>query len=271
MERTASVTEILDDAEEVAARVLAPWGGLLWLSALPLRLLQIHLVDRLASLGAEAPAYGSHVRQICLMTTGALVVFLLARVVYVRACVLGLRSGKVPGREAWRIGAGPALTYLYVGLVLELLSLLTLPALFTLPLLSLLGGLAAATSALQTRPALVDPWRRLAKEMGHVGTLVAFLFLFGVAWLLVFANLYFAFNLGLWLAAALPGVDVPFWSALFTIWNRSFRLLLAAGTTVLVEPFWLAALTMYVQKSEFRHSGEDLRIAWQRLRAADAP
>ena len=135
MQRSASVTETLDDAEEVAARLLAPWGGLLWLCALPLRLLQIHLVDRLASFGVEASAYGTHVQEICLLATGGLVLFLLARVVYVRACVLSLRSGRRPGLEALRVGLGPALTYLYVGLVLELLAILTLPAIFTLPIL----------------------------------------------------------------------------------------------------------------------------------------
>ena len=270
MAHGASLTEVLDDAEDVAARVLAPWGGLLWLAAVPLRLLQIHLLDRLASFGTEAASYGTHIQGIATLATGALLIFLAARVVYVRACVLGFRSGRVPGAEAARVGAGPMLTYLYVGLVLELLALLTAPAMVTLPVFALLGGLGAALSPRATRPALLAPWRHLGHESRRLAPLSAFLLLFGVAWVLVTANLYFAFRTGLWLAGGLPGVDVAYWDVLLSWSNRSFRLLLAAGSTILLEPFWLAALTMYVLKTQFRQNGEDLRLEWERLRAADS-
>lgn len=267
MSGSVSVTETLDDAEEVASRVMAPWGGVLWLSALPLRLLQVHFLDRLAFLGAEAPQYGRHLGELALLTTAALLAALAGRVVYVRACTLSLRTGAVPGRETWTVGAGPLLTYLYVGLFLEACLLLTAPILVTVPLLVLLSGLAAAASPLQSSPALLEPWRRLAAQIRHLRVLLALVVLFAAAFVLVGVNLYFLFRFGAWMAGGLPGADAGKWDGLLELGNRSFGLLVGAGALLVLEPFWLATMVVLVQRSMSRVSGEDLRIAWQRLRS----
>lgn len=270
MSRSVSVTEVLDEAEDVASRVLGPWGGVLWLSALPLRMLQIHFLDRLAFLGEDAPQYGRHLGELALLTTAALVAALAGRVWFVRACTLSLRTGAVPGREVWAAGAGPMLTYLYVGLFLEAAFVLTAPLVAVAPLLVLLSGLAAATSPLQSAPALVSPWRHLASQLRHLRVCLALLVVFGIALLLVYVNLYVLFRVGAWAAGGLPGVDAGAWSGLLDFGNRSFRLLLGAGAILVVEPFWLASLVVLVQQSMSRVSGEDLRIAWQRLRSEAA-
>ena len=265
-----SVTEILDDAEEVVAGVFAPWGGLLWLTALPLRLLQIHFLDRLAALGGEAPHYGVHLQQLALLTTAALVLSLLGRAVFVRACTMSLRSGKPPGAAAWRIGVGPALSYLYIGLFLEVLFTLTAPAFVVAPLLMLLSGLAAATAPLVPRPGPIAPWRAAAAHLRHLRVLVAVLALFTAALLIAAVNLYFVFRIGLWLAGGLPGAALAAWDTLLSLGHRRFRLLLFAGTVLVLEPFWLATLVVFVQKSLARTTGEDLRITWERLRSEAA-
>lgn len=266
--RRPALTEVLDDAEELASRVMAPWGGVLWLTLLPLRLAQIHLVDRLVVLGDEVSQYGDHVRVLALATTAALLLALLGRAAFVRACVLSLRSGTRPGREALKVGAGPALNYLYVALVLEALFLLSAPALFLLPVFAVLSGLAAATSPLNTRPALLGPWVALGARLRHPVLLLGFVVVFFVAWLVAYVNLYFVFQIGLWLAGGLPGFDAGLWDELLGFRNRSFHLLLAAGALLAIEPFWLATMVVFVQMSVARTTGEDLRIAWERLRAS---
>jgi hypothetical protein len=273
MRGSVSVTEVLDDAEDVVARVMAPWGGLLWLTALPFRLMQIHFLDRLAALAGEAQHYGEHLRQIALLTTAALLLALLGRVVFVRACTMSLRSGTRPGASALRVGLGPALSYLYVGLALEILFVISLPTFVAAPFVALVSTLAVATSPLVERPGLIAPWRLASRHIVHGRALLAFLFLFAAAAFIAAVNLYFLFRLGLWLAGGLPFESLTSWDALLSLSNRSFRLLLWAGTLLALEPFWLATLSVFVQKSLSRTSGEDLRITWERLRseAASAP
>jgi hypothetical protein len=268
MRASLSVTEILDDAEVAASRVMAPWGGLLALALLPLRMLQIHLLDRLGAFGAEAGAYGTHLRGIALAITAALLVALVARAVYVRACLLGLRTGAAPRREALRVGVSPLLTYVYLALVLEALFILTAVSCLTVPILCLLSGLAAAVSPLEARAGLVAPWRALARHLVQVRVLVALLAAFACALVIVFVNLMVVYHAGLWLARSFPGVTAGAWEGALSPTHRSFLLAVLAGTLVAVEPFWLATLTLFVQKSLARETGEDLRVEWARLRAA---
>jgi hypothetical protein len=49
-----SLPDVLDDAFALTVSVASPWMGVLWLTALPLRFLQVHLAARVFDLGAEA-------------------------------------------------------------------------------------------------------------------------------------------------------------------------------------------------------------------------
>jgi len=93
---------------------------------------------------------------------------------------------------------------------------------------------------------------------------------FAVAVLIVFVNLYFVFQIGLWLAGAIPGVDPTPWETVLSPDNRSFLLVLVAGAVLAVEPFWVAALTVFVHKARSRDTGEDLRLWFERLRRQEA-
>jgi hypothetical protein len=261
-----SVTELLDEAEEAVARILAPWGGLLWLCALPFRMLEAHFVDRVAALGEDASGYGAHLYQLAVLTTAALLLWLLARLAFVRACRLSLQSGRAPGSVPLRLGLGSTASFLYVATMLEIGFLLTAPTFAAIPVFVLLSGLAAAAAPLQTGPGLFAPWRQLSRQLAHVRALLGLLFLFGCAFVIVLANLYALFAAGLWLAQAWPGFDAGAWEAVLSYRNRSFWLVLVAGTALLLEPFWLGALTTYVQAALSRETGDDLRVEWARLR-----
>lgn len=267
---TLSIGEVLDGASELASRVFAPWAGVLWLLSIPVRLLQAHLAGRLLELGAEAVRYGSSLHRIALAATAAFVLCVLGRALFVRACALALRTRRVPGREVLRLPAGGLLGYLYVALLFEALFFATAISLVTIPALILLSGLAAATSVVPTRPGLLAPIREVFRHGAPGKVLVALLAVFTAALALCAVNLYFVFQIGLWLLQGVPGLELGAWQARLSLANPAFGLLLAAGASLAVEPYWLAALTVYVQKLRSRESGEDLRLWFEGLRGAAA-
>lgn len=264
-----AVSEILDDAAEVAMRVAAPWMGLLWLSALPLRFLQMHFAARVMELGGEAAQYGDYLGGLALAATAALVPSLWGRAVYVRAVGLGLRSERVPGSEALRLSTRGFAAYLYASLVIDVLFLALAPTLIAIPMLILFAGLAAAAHPQLERLGPIAPLREIARQLTEVRVLSALLFVFGVALVAAWVNLYFLFRLGLWLAGAVPGLDPTPWAAALGP-SRSLVLVLLVGAVLAVEPFWLAALTVFVHKARSRETGEDLRLWFERLRTRDA-
>jgi hypothetical protein len=265
-----SVTELLDDAEEAVARVMAPWGGVLWLCALPFRMLQAHFVDRVFALGDAASGYGAHLLHIAVLASASAVPWMLGRLAFVRACRVSLQSGRAPGAEPLHIGFGTTASFLYVAAALEIGFVLTAPTFLAIPFFVLLSGLAAAAAPLQTGPGFFAPWRQLSRQLRHGRVLLAFLLLFGCAFVIVLANLYALCVAGHWLAQAWPGFDAGAWDAVLSYRNRSFWLMLGVGSALVVEPFWLAALTTYVQAALSRETGDDLRTEWARLRATVA-
>ncbi len=270
MRPSLTLTEVLDEDAEVVAHVAAPWLGVLWLSALPLRLAQVHFAARVFELGASASQYGDHLYGLALPTMAAFLLSLLGRAVFVRACGLGLRSLASPGVEALRLPAAGTAAYLYVALAIEALFFALGFTYVAVPLLVMLAGLAAATYPLNERPGLLGPWREIARHSGHARILVGLVFVFGVALIVAYANLYFVFQLGLWLAQAIPGLDLLPWQELLGFANHRFQYLLVAGACLAVEPYWLGALTVYVHKLRSQQSGEDLRLRFELLRKAAA-
>lgn len=263
------VSEILDDAAEAAMHVAAPWMGLLWLCSLPLRFLQIHFVARLLELGPEAGHYGNYLHGLALAAMAALLPSLWARAAFVRAVGLGLRD-QVPTAAILKLPAVGFADYVYVALLAEVIFFGAAPSLIALPLAILLAGLAAASHPYFDRPGLLAPLRESARGLVHGRALSALMLVFAVAVLIVFVNLYFVFQIGLWLAGAIPGVDPTPWEAVLGPDNRSFLLVLAAGAVLAVEPFWVAALTVFVNKARSQDTGEDLRLWFERLRRQEA-
>lgn len=259
------VSAILDEAAELVARIAAPWVGLLWLSSVPLRLLQARFAARILELGAEAGEYGFALRSLALLTLFALLLCLLGRATFVRAAWLGLRAEGAPGWQALRVPAGSLLAYLYVALLFEALFYAFALSFVALPLCIAGAGLAAAQLPLLERPGLIQPLREIARAFAQGRVLLAILAVFAAAFVVALVNLYFAFQLGLWLAGGVPGLDRSAWATLLSLGNPRFVLALLAGASLLVEPFWLAALTVYVHRLRSRESGEDLRLWFARL------
>jgi hypothetical protein len=264
-----SVRDVLDEAGEVVPRVAAPFVGLLWLTSLPWRLAQAQFAAHLLALGKEAAQYGHALTRQAVLTGLAFLLATWGRAVYVRACGLGLR-GTAPGRAVFRLGAAPFASYLYLALLLEAGFYATIWSVVLAPVCALLGALAAATFPLNERPGLIGPLRQLARHGRPAGVLLGLLAVFVCGLLVVFVNLYFAFRFGLWLAGAVPGLDPGAWDARLSFGHPRFVLMLVAGAVLALEPYGLAAATVFVHKVRARGSGEDLRLWFERLRREDA-
>ena len=130
----------------------------------------------------------------------------------------------------------------------------------------MLSGLAAATYPLIERPGLWVPWRQIIRHGQHALLLVGLLVVVGWALLVAAVNPHVLFQAGVWLSGAVPGVDPGEWSTLLSAGNTRYLLVLLAGVVLALEPYFLAASTVYVHKVDSRSSGEDLRLWLERLR-----
>jgi hypothetical protein len=268
---------VLDEAVDLVSRGVPGWAGLLALASLPLRFCEAHLWNRLAQLGAGARGAMGHVDAISWLVTLALLPALWGRAVFVRACLREL-SGSAAGAPGTRATARPPLrqrllppgfaSYLYAALVFEAFFYALGWTLVALPLLALLTGLAAATSALDETPGLLASPLRVVHHARPPFTLIALSAVFTAALLVAFLNLTALFWLTLALGDGTAGLDLSWWKGALSWDNRPFVLLLLAGAVTVVEPFWLAALTVIVRRLRARQSGEDL-AAWLAALRAD--
>jgi hypothetical protein len=265
--RSFSVPDILDETGDLVSHLAAPWMGLLCLSALPLRLVQADFASRLVALGADAARYGHLLQALATAAAAALVLATLGRAVFARACLLALRTGARPGAPALAVGLTPFLTHLYLALLAEVLFFVLCLTVVLAPLAITLSALAAAVAPLAERPGLAGPLRLLAASGARAGTLLGLQVVFAVAFVIAFVNVGIAFHLGLWLAAAVPGIDLAAWAHRFSPESPRFALLVAVGACLVTEPFWVAAHVVYVHRLRARETGEDLRAWFERLRA----
>jgi hypothetical protein len=268
--KAPALGEILDEASELVTLVAAPWVGVLWLTAAPLRLFQAHFAARLAELGNQAGAYGDHLRSLALITGTFFVVSLWGRAAFARACVRRLRAGDEAGPDPSRVPAASFAAYACAALLIEAAFYATALAVVTIPVLALVAGLAAATSPLVERPSLVRPFATVAASARHTGPLAGLVLVFGSAFLLAAVNLGVLAQVALWLAGGVAGFDVARWQGVLGVANPRFLLVVAAGGWLIVEPWWLAALVVYVHALRARRSGEDLALWFARIRSAGA-
>jgi hypothetical protein len=268
---------ILDDTHGAVRRTAAPWLGVLWLGLLPYRFLQAHLIRELAHLGSRAGEYGGYLEGVAWALFASLVPAVYVRCVYVRATLLELQSGASVGREALRVPPTQFLTCLYLTLLTQVLLSLTVWMFFTVPLLAVVGGLACVVAARVERPGLFRPLGETVRLMGGVRALSGLVFAFSIALGAVYLNVYLAFRLGLWAMDALGGDGLARWELLLRPIHPMIGILpadplaiviCAAGTLLIVEPFWLASLSVYVHRADQRQTGEDLRLRFRRLTGA---
>lgn len=260
-----SVTSVLDEATEVVSMTAAPWAGLLIVTALPYRFLQVLFLDQLIEAGGAASQYGNLLGGTANLIVLSILVALWGRAVFARACRLAHGRGVAPGRETWRVPAAALASYVLTSAFALILATIGVFTCIGLAAAAMFSGMAIGTMELNERVSVFAPFRLIARHARLV-TLTALAFVFFCALLVALANLAAAFGLGVWAVSAIGGFDAPRWQLLFTPDNRRFLLMLLAGAFVLVEPFWIAAHVVFVRKAGAEERGDDLRAWFEELR-----
>ena len=265
---------ILDETHGALARIAAPWLGVLWLSTAPYRFAQVYFIRELAALGHGAPDYGGYLERLAWILFALFIPAVVGRSIYVRACLLGLQSGTRVGREALRVPPTQLLNSLYAALAVEVFFALTVWTFVMIPLLSVPAGLVYVAATRTERPGLFKPLLETARLMTNLRAMGGIVLTYAVALVIAMLNLYMALRTGLWMATTLLGDGVPRWEHLLRpvhplvpyIPGEPLALLLCiVGAILVVEPFWLASLAVYVHRTRLRQSGEDLRLRFRVL------
>jgi hypothetical protein len=268
---------ILDETHHAVQRVVSPWLGVLWLGLLPYRFLQVHFIREVWHLGKNAADYGDYLQGLAWALFGALLPAVYVRAVFVRATQLGLQSGGAVGAEALRVPPARFLNTLYVALLTEILFCLTAWMVVTIPVLVVIAGLGYAAAGRTDRPGLFRPLAETARLLAGLQTLGGLAFAFTLALGAVLVNIYMAFRLGLGAFDAVGAEGLSRWEHLLRPVHPWFPylpgepltlLICAAGTLLIVEPFWLSALSVYAHRSTQRETGEDLRLRFRTLTEA---
>lgn len=255
-------------------REMPGWAGLLALSALPLRFAEAHLANRLAQLGEGASSHLGHLTALSTLVTLALLPALWGRALFTRAAARRLAgragaAGDLPLSRELRLPLAGFASYLYTAAWAELTFLGLGWTFVALPLAALLSGLAAVVSPGDERPGLLGSVASLWQKAPPLTVLAGLAFVFTLAVGVVLLNVYFAFQIGLWLAGALPGLDLAWWQVALSFENRLFVAFVTVIAVTLVEPFWLAALVAATAAARSRQTGEDLRARFAELVAAE--
>ena len=238
-------------------RALPGWSALLVATALPVRLLTAYLIWQVWLLGDEARHHGDALTGLALLALAAWTVSLLGRHWFVRACRSHADGGRVSVRGVLRVPPADLLAHLYLALLLELLFWALLPILLAAWVLIALAALAVSAVA-GSGGGLVAPLRALITVYRPLPVLVLNLG-FTCALALAFFNLHFAAQAGLWLAGGAGGIDLVQWHALLDLSRPLYVIQLLAGSTLVLEPFWIAAMTVSALQARARRDGEDLR------------
>lgn len=262
--RREGALALVDDASDVVGR-LGPWVGLLWITAIPARLLLALFCLRLVELGAGAAGYGLLLTRLAYLALGAWLVSLWGRLVFVRACRHALESARPLGLSGLRLPPAELASYLFAALAIEVLFW----ALFltgAAPVALLVAAGLAAAAAPRAPVSLWQPLREVGASAGSLLVLLRLLLVFALAVVLAAANLHVLAHAGLWLAGGVAGQDTAAWKPVLSFSNPLYKILIAAGATLLLEPFWLAALSSHVERVRSRKSGDDLRQWFARVR-----
>jgi hypothetical protein len=256
---------LVDDAADAVGRVPA-WVGLLWLTALPSRLLLAFLCVRLLELGESAVHHAFWIRRMAFLLLCAWLLSLWGRQAFVRACRHAFQSSRPAPAALLRVPIREMAAHVASALAAEALFWATLVTVAAPPFVTLGAALAAAVPATAPSPrlALQAVWDAIAPFSRLVRLLLLFLLAVPIAGL----NLHVLAHAIAWLASGFAGVDVAPWSAVLDLRNPTYTALLLTGAFLLLEPLWLASVAAHVERTRARSTGEDLRRWFSELRAA---
>ncbi len=263
--------ELLDRAAQLV-RELPERTALAMLAGLPYRLLQVWLFHRLIELGSTATQHGRYLLSLSLWSIAALPLAFWGKAQLARGCSIALAGEDASlARSRFGIPCAAFLTGLYPALVAQALypafGWMVLP----LPLVAAYSGLAAASAPYQEKPGLWVPLevpaRGFASPVLLAGLWTATVVGLVIAWFQIFV----LFELGLWAAQTAIGAGGVWWQQALSPSNRLFVLLVIAGAILVVEPFWIAGLSILVRRGRARATGEDLSAWIAELDELDGP
>lgn len=261
---SARALEAIDQACAIVRRC-SGWAGVLALSALPARLLLVLLLWEAWKLGDAAGSRGHGLTALAWLAAAAWLVSLAGRLVFVRACRIAAESERPEPRTVLRIPWAWLWALLRSAILVELLFWLSLPLCILAPAWIALAGMAAV-QAPDSGPGTTAPLRTLVVRTPWLPLLRLVLCFVPALAVAVFAVIQGA-GIAAWAADALPWSQPGTWSTLLTWDDPLFIMLACAGGTLLVEPFWLAALVALDRQARSRSTGDDLRAWFASLRA----
>lgn len=279
--QNASAITVLDAAAHVVPRVAAPWMGVLWLTALPLRFLQVYFIAQLVRLDRPAH-YLYYLWNLAAWVFAALVLSLYGRAVFVRACRFARGDSEGLGMAPFKVPLSDFIPYVYTALIIELAFYFSViisiipPLIVVVPFPVMFAGVAAAASQGIAGPKVIRAPLEVLKIASNWKPLLGSTLLFTLIIFFVYINFFALILLLLYLSAPLFGEDFPRWQYMFEPLWGNFPLvpkhglvlgLMLIGTILIIEPFWLAANVELVQIARARRSGEDLRLWFNQLKS----
>lgn len=254
----------LDEGADMALQ-LHPWVALLWLTALPGRLVLLAFCVELVELGEVAPSQGRTLLRLAFASLALWLPSLWGRQVFVRACRRALEGDAGTGLQSLRVPPGQMAGALVAALLVEL-AFWGLLFTVVVPLALVAGAALAAVAAPRAGPRLLGGLVEMAKGSGRLLALTGLLWLCLLGVLLAGLNLHLLVALSLGLLSSVLPLDAPLWREMLEFQNPLYVGLLVLAASLLVEPFWLAAVTVHVERARSRSSGEDLRQTFEDLR-----
>ncbi len=184
-----SFLAVLDEAAELVTRELPGWAGLAVLTALPLRFLEAHFLNRVLELGKHAGEYGRYLVSVSWLVTLALPLAFWGRAVLAHAVVLALSGERRVGRQAWKLRPAALAAGFYAFLFTQLLFLAFSATLAGAVAAVLLSGLAAATVPLQEKVGPLAPLGTVFRHARPFRVYAGLLFLAALAFVVAYVNL----------------------------------------------------------------------------------
>ncbi len=258
--RNASISAIgiLNASAQLTLRVASPWMGVLWITALPHRLMQFYFIWQFRILD-EPHLYAGYLTRLAMFVMLTFAISLYGRAVYVRACHIATHTQNDSKLNAFKVPLSDLVPYLYMASINELFFYLTSFTMFMWPLFVIFGGLAAATSYDIRGPKfLAAPFNAIKAGAAAFKALIAIscVFLFGQFMALI--NLFIFIIVFLVLCGPILGPALPRWEYIFQAENVIFPkhpltyALLLIGAAQVIEPFWLAANVDLVKRVRAR-------------------
>lgn len=258
-----TTTGVLNDASRLVRNVAAPWAGVLVVTLIPLRLLEVLFLTRVAILGSGAGQYGHYLSRLALWVALAFIPASWGRLVFVRACARAAGSLDTGWRDVLRVSPAVLLNYLVVAFAIQIFGIVAAITFVGAVVAALLLGLATATAHIENRPSIVGPFRTMGRFGTRIGPMIGISFVFVVALVATIVNLGIGASAVIWIGSAFPGFDAARWSALLD--GRLFDYLQVASALLVLEPYWLAVWVAYLRRAQDRESGDDLAERFRRI------